>query len=453
MIFNTVVSGGGSKINGETKSYLATADIAKGDFVQLTTTGVEVPAFTEVATFNIGSSSDVINGAAACVLSDTQIIYTHFETASYTAANIVNVYAQAATYTGGNWVLGTKLLVYTTPTSVKWPDVNVARLTDNRAVLVYAGIARDGSSAVVILNIDINGEITVATLSENMFELYEASNQRPMKIAALTDTNFIIVTRKMVDDSSTVHYGLSAMSGVYDVATNTLTFSPPTKVVATNTTSAGYGTVLSLCVLNSNTVFCSTATGVNSAFQGYIISVTGTNISVTAYAPELGENGPCCRLSENVMAQIGCRDNDEPEYIFTYDPATGTMTAQEYMTTSVKFHTDIVRLSDDKLCAIVKSNTSISPTAGLIMNLSVIDMTAGTETVLETAVVSTGEGASNANHRMDAYAGWLTFVNGISSIIVAPCIATTTAAPYADRIDGVANNNVSAGGTAEVIVP
>ncbi len=439
--------GGGAKINGVKGEYLATANISKGDFVQLTTKGVEVPAFTEVATFDTGTITR--HGVAVCVLSERQIIYTHVE-----GNEGVSVYAQVATYTNGAWELGEKCLLYFADTQN--PDVNITRLNNNRAAIVFAGYATSSSnyvckSAVLILETDMAGEITVAAISEDPFVLENGTSNTPLRIVSLSDTTFVTVLPLTTDyDVTGSYYRSVAISWVYDEDANAISRSLPVLIFSNTTAGVSYkGLITSLCALNENTVICPINGSINSSFAGKLIHVTGTTISTENFEVSNADYGPCCKIAENVIAQIGCREN-RTEHLITYDPLTGTLTSEQYLDTEIEFHSEIVKISDDKLLSLIRSsNTSTSAT----LHLTLIDMAAGTETQLNTALDSSGLYEYAGTHRCDAYAGWVAIVSGMRSIIVAPCISQTTAAPYESRLDGVASKGATAGQMAEVVTP
>lgn len=458
MIFNSVLKAvGGSAVNGETKSYLATADIEKGDFVQLTTKGVEEAAFTLAGMLNMEFTNDnyrLSQYVSAAVLSSTQFVVAYVARNVGQASTIAApIYAQIYTYSNGTWTAGTPLLIETIDNG-EYSSIAICRLSHTRAAITYLN-ATYANSRVFILDIDENINVTASKSGVTGF----VTGAPPIRLTPLTDDTFVV---HFPGNSGYIrHWVLSYTDG-------TITLS--------NVGSSGSSDVASYfysCKLNDRTVLM--LSDKESNFEllavdggtGTLISSTLKYGSTTVASPNLVRSGELVYLSENKVLSVvtdkgvtshGATDSVSYIYeysILSYDPDTSTLTRERFVgedaAKGAYYSSDAHKMSDSEV--IVMTSDVADPDASTdALYMMVVDVETGTYGRRVLSPINALGKFKNWPITYSGY-GWLVAFSGITSVLVAPLVSQTTAAPYVNRIDGVANNSVSAGETAEVIVP
>lgn len=451
MIFNTVVSGGGSKINGETKSYLATADIAKGDFVQLTTKGVEEVAFSHVLTLDTYKD---VRYVSAAILSPTLAVITFIEkdaainssSTSYTC----NVCAQPLYYENGAWAAGTKLVIasYTGAAST---IVNVCRLSEDKAMLIYTATLTE-NSGIYILEVSADS-VTVENSRLDINKFYSgaaASTAVQMVSVALTSDTVVMV-----------HYSYGTNNASRYVYPWVITYKNSTISAQRLATLGSNPFTLSVCKLNDQTALVSKVGSSSDYVENYQIiivegeSATMVDSGISAGSYTQSSSSKVIRLRENVAIAPeygGVTPEDSIVNLLEYDPDTGVLTRSDagIATDGEYWRWEGHKMSDSEVI-VLASEVNYPEDSSDPLCLAVIDTEAKTCTT-KIAPIS-AEGKERYYNLTYADYGWMIAFSGTTSVLVAPLVSQTTAAPYADRIDGVANNSVSAGQTAEVIVP
>lgn len=427
-------------VNGVQGQYAVTADISIGDFVQLTTKGVEEPAFTELAAWTNGTTG--LNGVGVAVLSDTKIIWTYVQyEGKYTTSGVKNVYAQAAIYNGAAWITGEPILLNSTTTT--YYSVGIGRLDDSTAAVTYQA-QTGGTASLYVLSVDNGGSVTIADSAVDFAEIGYAYYNPPL-VVALSSSHFITFIAR----NSTSYSGVQAVACTY--VDGVLTAGTPVQIFAGSTSEDGK---FYACKLNDDTVVVSCTAGGSLAYTNavkhlYTVQATGTTVTF-ANAALTGRPGPIAYVENNKIIHCPVAKGYNYDYL-TYDPETGTFTAEDVidMSEADLYTFDMERISDNKIYALVSTATS-APT---VYTQLIADLTTGTYTTAESSISGVGHLLAHAMARLSARNGWLAAMSGITAAQVAPVVTQITAAPYDTRIDGVAMGNATAGNEVIVISP
>ena len=435
MIQTNGTFGGGAKLNGIKGNYLATDDVAKGDFVQLTTWGVEDVALQEALSWDVGYATGC--AASVAVLSPTQVIVAWNNEPKSTGAT--DNYAQVVTYKNGSWVSGTAVFL-ATGTRGNYPSITVEKWTNNRAVVTLD--ATTGSTTLVdasalwVLEVSDEGEITVIASQEgvNLCNAYSAAYSA--KMFSLSDEKLLLIgygaygTGNTEARNQTKARILLYENGIFEMG----------DWVQVRTSEDGKTYPIEACKVNDSLIWAG----------NYKISVTGSAISVVLDRSDLGVESRDSLLYWEDNKMLFIDNTKKSPYFITYDPTTGVFTKGEnLLETAPNYVTDnAVRLSDDKVCGIAKSSGT---TTGTGLSLAIIDVNEKTYTA--TSADALNLSMTSETQRVYAADGWYAIINGYEQLLVAPCVSQTTAAPYVTRLDGVATKGASAGGIAEVVTP
>lgn len=447
----------GIEINGVQNQYLATADINKGDFVQLTTKGVEEAAFTSAGTLNIEFTSDnnrLSQYVSAAVLSPTQFVVAYVaRNAALTSSVAAPIYAQVYTYSNGTWTAGTPLLIETINDG-SYSNIAICRLSHTRAAITYLN-EEYANSRVFILDIDENINVTASTSGVSKF----TTGVAPIRLTPLTDNTF--VAHVYVSTGYIYHWVVSYTDG-------TITLNNVGLSGNNDGTSYFYS-----CKLNDQTILM-LAAGETYFELLTVDSGTGTLVSSTlkhgatsVASPHLVRDGELVYLSENKVLSVvtsdavtidGAVDTQSLIYeysILSYDPDTSTLTRERFVGEDAAkgeyYSFDAHKMSDSEVI-VMTSDVSDPDASTDALYMMVVNVETGTYGGRVLSPINALGKYKNWPITYSGY-GWLVAFSSITSVLVAPLVSQTTAAPYATRIDGVANNSVSAGQTAEVIVP
>lgn len=447
--------GGGSKINGVKGEYLATANISKGDFVQLTTKGVEEVAFTEVAHIDLENTTREAYAGCVCVMSSTRVIYAYVD-GTGTEAKPCTIYAQALNYVNGEWVEGTKLAVSTNRAGSSLDDrvlVEAARLSDNEAVIFYG--TNYTESFIAVVEVSEIGEITVVdkhTASGSAWKMAE-NNKISDSIIVLNNTSFVILLINYTNDALQVipcEYKDRDLI-VYDSVLDTTDIR--------NSTNA--------CKVNQNLVLLLYVSSSNSKLQAIVVSIYGSSVTLTRTPAEslLGEgvlsrSGRFIYVEDNrilcLPARITTGSSVFTNPVFLSYNNDGTWLSEKVEIQLPSGPTHAVRISDDKIFTLGnKGGTTNDITLSANYISGIIDLNELTFSTLGEQISSLGNvnNGSASARRLDAYDGVMAVMSGKTSVLVAPCVSQTTAAPYSTRLDGVASKGATAGQMAEVVTP
>lgn len=449
------VYGGGSKINGVKNEYLATANIAKGDFVQLTTKGVEEVAFTEVTHIDLENTTREAYAGCVCVMSSTRVIYAYVD-GTGSEANPCTIYAQALNYVNGEWVEGTKLAVSTNRAGSAADDrvlVEAARLSDNEAVIFYG--TNYTESFIAVVEVSETGEITVVdkhTASGGAWKMVE-TNKISDSIIVLNNTSFVILLVDYADDHLRVipcEYKDRDLI-VYDSVLGTTELS-------------GY---LSASKVNQNLVLLLYMSKTNSTLQSISLSIYGSSVTITRVSGEslfgeevITEPGRFIYIEDNRILCLPTRKSmgatvfSHPAFLSYNNDGTWLSEKVEIQLPSGPTHA--VRISDDKIFTLGNKGGNTNDVI-LVGNYTsgIIDLNELTFSTLGEQISSLGNvnNGSASARRLDAYDGVMAVMSGKTSVLIAPCVSQTTAEPVDYRIDGVASKGATAGQMAEVVTP
>lgn len=459
MIFNSVLKAvGSSAVNGEMKSYLATADIEKGDFVQLTTKGVEEAAFISAGTLNIEFTNDshrLSQYVSAAVLSPTQFVVAYVaRSAGLSGTLAAPIYAQIYTYSNGTWTAGTPLLIETIDDG-SYSIIAICRLSHTRAAITYLNAAH-ANSRVFILDIGENINVTASKSGVSGF----TTGATPTRLTPLTDDTF--AAHVYASNSKYIkHWVVSYTDGA-------ITLNEVGQSGSSDSLDYFYS-----CKLNDQTVLMLSDN--EQYFEllsvdggtGTLISSTLKYGSTSVGSPNSVRAGELVYLSENKVLSVvtdkgvtahGATDSTSYIYeysILSYDPDTSTLTRERFVgedaAKGAYYSSDAHKMSDSEV--IVMTSDVADPDASTdALYMMVVDVETGTYGSRVLSPINALGKYKNWPITYSGY-GWLVAFSGITSVLVAPLVSQTTAAPYVNRIDGVANNSASAGETAEVIVP
>ena len=449
------VYGGGAKINGVKGEYLATANIAKGDFVQLTTKGVEEVAFTEVAHINLENTTREAYAGCVCVMSSTRVIYAYVD-GKGSESNPCTIYAQALNYVNGEWVEGTKLAVSTNradATSDGRVLVEAARLSDNEAVIFYGTDYIE--SFIAVVEVSEIGEITVVDKHIAINSAWEmaVSVKVSDSIIVLNNTSFVIL--------------------LVDYSDNDLRVIPceykDRDLIVHDSVLSSYALTgnLRACKVNQNLVLLLYFSSNASVLYFYLVSIYGSSVTITRTRASdlLGEGvitrpGRLIYIEDNrilclpTRSTVGTLQFTSPVFLSYNNDGTWLSEKVEIQLPSGPTHA--VRISDDKIFTLGNKGGTTNDVVLADNYISrIIDLNELTFSTLGEQISSLGnvDGGSASARRLDAYDGVMAVMSGKTSVLVAPCVSQTTAAPYESRLDGVASKGATAGQMAEVITP
>ena len=451
------VYGGGSKINGVKNEYLATANISKGDFVQLTTKGVEEVAFTEVAHIDLENTTREAYAGCVCVMSSTRVIYAYVD-GKGSESNPCTIYAQALNYVNGEWVEGTKLAVSTNRADSSTDGrvlVEAARLSDNEAVIFYGTDYLE--SFIAVVEVSEIGEITVVDKVTAVSGAWKMATSVKVSdsIIVLNNTSFVIL---LVDFSNNA---LRVIPCEYKDRDLTVYNS----VLGGATSLSG---VIGACKVNQNLILLLyTSSSSTSTFYFVLVSVYGSSVTVTrTRAGDLiGEGviakpGRLIYIEDNrilclpIRSAVGSSQFTSPVFLSYNNDGTWLSEKVEIQLPSGPTHA--VRISDDKIFTLGNKGGSTNDVASSASYTSgIIDLNELTFSTLGEQISSLGNvnNGSASARRLDAYDGVMAVMSGKTSVLVAPCVSQTTAEPFNYRIDGVASKGATAGQMAEVVTP
>ena len=374
-------------------------------------------------------------------------VYVKYE-GSYTTSSDKYLYAQAAVYNGAEWVAGEPFFIYK-PTTTYY-SVGLGRLSDNTAAVTYQ-FATSGYAAMWVLGADNSGNITVLGRKLSATEIGYA-HYNPPRVVALSDTQYITFVAR----DSTSYSGMRAVACTFNPnETNVdraLTVGEPVQIFAGSTTENG---IFYACKLNNNSVVVScTAGGTNSyssaAKHLFVVTADGTTVTYTN-ATLTGYAGPICYVENNKVIHCPMSRKQNYKYL-TYDPVAGTFTAEDAVTMSgVSWYTyDAALMSDGRIFALAHTGTSANPA---LFTQIIADPATDTITTAESSVSGVGTTLAYSGQRLSSHAGWVGAMSGITSAQVASVEPISTAAPYVDRIDGVASSDGVTGGEMTIVVP
>lgn len=448
------VYGGGFKINGVKGEYLATANISKGDFVQLTTKGVEGVAFTEVAHINLENTTREAYAGSVCVMSSTRVIYAYAD-GKGSEAQPCTIYAQALNYVNGEWVEGTKLAVSTNRASATSDGrvlVEAARLSDNEAVIFYGTDYTE--SFIAVVEVSEIGEITVVDKHTAINSAWEmAASFKPSdSIIVLNNTSFVIL---LLSSTNT----LRVIPCEYKDRDLTVYSS-----VLGNTSLSG---TIGACKVNQNLILLLYLSSSSSTLQTIVVSIYGSSATITrTSASDLIGAGVITRpgrliyIEDNrilclpIRSVVGTSHFTSPVFLSYNNDGTWLSEKVEIQLPSGPTHA--VRISDDKIFTLGnKGDTTNDVTLTASYTSGIIDLNELTFSTLGEQISSLGNvnNGSASARRLDAYDGVMAVMSGKTSVLVAPCVSQTTAEPFVYRIDGVASKGAIAGQMAEVVTP
>ena len=440
---------GGTSINGETGSYLARGDVTAGDFVQLTTWGVEEPKLDVAMSWTQNISNAALSAVA--VLSSTQVIVVRIDVLGNSlslGSEISNTYAQVVTFIDGECVPGESLLLVSE--NQVYPKITVERLTDNSAVILSTRGGSSGTSTGYMFVVDVSatGDITVvATDNTTTFYGDAGTYSHPPRIVVLTPKTFVVFGyyRGAYDYCA---YGCSYENG-------TLTLTNRLAVVSGTSDEPPGSTYVAK--LNENQVL------LHSYDVSYYRVISFENQSITVKNTNLSDSasyyGKLIYWEDNVVfkaiynrASSGTSTVYNPEFL-TYDSLNNTLTKSEKLHSDRKLYYTFGagKMSEDKACLLMASGTGTSATVYLGI-LDVVNKTIEYKEAIMTGMLSYSQYDLK---RMDAHAGWVAVISGDTTehLYLAPCVSETTAAPYFTRIDGVALSSASAGQNVTVVTP
>lgn len=440
------VYGGGSKINGVKGEYLATANIAKGDFVQLTTKGVEEVAFTEVTTIETIKDARLVSAA---ILSPTKAIIAIVERSAPSGTAPTTVCVQALHYVNGTWTAGTKLVI--SNHTGGGDRINVCRLSESKAMLIYTNMDVLNSGIYVLDVTNENITVESSLLDITYFSGGSSGNAGTSQIVsvALTDDTVVMMHEY---SSNGIGYAYPWVITYKNGTISTQRLSNLSRATFT----------LSICKLNDQTALLSkVATSSDYAANYRIITVVGESVAEKVSMISAGtnnsndNNGKIAGLRENAAIMSGWGFTS-PEtagvYLLEYDPDTGTLKKSDM---GIKRDGEYRfweghKMSDTEM-VVLASTERYPEDADDNLYLSVIDVETGT-CLTKFAPIS-AEGKGRYYDITYVGYGWMIAFSGVTSVLVAPLISQTTAAPYSTRLDGVASKGATAGQMAEVITP
>lgn len=427
--------GGGAKLNGIKSDYLATADIGKGDFVQLTTWGVENVALQEALSWT--QKYLLIGSAAVAVLSSTQImvIWNDHGADETSDSSTSNTYVQAITYINGSWMAGTAVLLRTK--KVSYPAVSIERWTDNRAVAAIGGGDTYGNdySTLWVLDVSDSGEITVVYTQDEVRFCDTGYNNAVF--FRMNDTQMISLANSYYDEVDKVYARLIENKNGAIVVSETHTIL----------SGDDAATIKGNCKINDAAfMFC------YGTDKLCIVTWSGSVFSPKKISTTINQYSSLIQWEDNKVLVVS--NGKESPYFFTYDAATGTLTkgANILADAPAYYSRNAVRISDDKVIALALSSSAFASTnSSYLKGFTITDITKGTSVVVGTDVFSAL--LSGYDKFVCADKGWFAIINSNTQLLVAPCVTEITAAPYFTRLDGVATKGATAGGMAEVVTP
>lgn len=450
------VYGGGSKINGVKGEYLATANIAKGDFVQLTTKGVEEVAFTELRTINTYADTDNVSAA---VLSPTQFILAYVEREKNSSVADSAIYAQVYTYSNGIWTAGIPLHIETIASAGGNAVIEVCRLTASRAAIVFLETYKI-NSRIFILDIDTNINV-IASASDIQYLNKEGSSGT--RLIPLTEDTFTMFCATGSSSNKAVYSWVIAYKDGA-ITANRITYSGETS----STNEYFYACKLNdqMVLLNvDNETYYQILTVANGT--GTLIDTTFLTAGATTEYPDRVRVGELVQLSENRVLSVsrsksisnsGVSPSSKPlcEYgILVYDPATSTLTLEGRVgaegAKGAYYSLDAHKMSDTEIVVLTSDDDgALTATDGLYF--VIVDTVTGNYSGRMLTPIS-GDGKREFFPITYAGYGWMIAFSGVTSVLIAPLVSQTTAAPYSTRLDGVATKGATAGQMAEVVTP
>ena len=451
------VYGGGSKINGVKGEYLATANIAKGDFVQLTTKGVEEVAFTELRTINTYADTDNVSAA---VLSPTQFILAYVEREKNSSVADSAIYAQVYTYSNGIWTAGIPLHIETIASAGGHAVIEVCRLTASRAAIVFLETDKI-NSRIFILDIDTNINV-IASASDIQYLNKEGSSGT--RLIPLTEDTFTMFCATGSSNNKAVYSWVIAYKDGA-ITANRITYSGD--VPSTNEYFYACKLNDQMVLLNvDNETYYQILTVANGT--GTLIDTTFLTAGATQAYPDRVRTGELVQLSENrVLSASWAKtttviNGTTPstshicEYgILVYDPATSTLTLEGRVgaegAKGAYYSLDAHKMSDTEIVVLTSDDEgALTATDGLYF--VIVDTVTGNYSGRMLTPIS-GDGKREFFPITYAGYGWMIAFSGVTSVLIAPLVSQTTAAPVDYRLDGVASKGATAGQMAEVVTP
>lgn len=432
MLLNMTYGSGDNGItipNGVEKTYESTDTIAKGSFVELATTGVDIPAFIQIATLDLDASSGVSDVA---VLSPKLIVIVYDANTSYNH----QVFAKAAVkQEDGNWSLGAAVTIatYATRNSYDAAVVKCSAMNSNTAAVCAGGASFDsshyytGASFIIILDVTADGVITVKQKKdiyypepayvtregENIIFGYTADN--PM-LTKINETTCAIATKFVYSDDRP---GIAVGSFTY--SNGVLTVPSNYVGLVDSTSDNSYTTIYSLSKLNDNA--CVVVYQYNSTtYRGAVCSIAGASISkVTDWVQSA--NGDYYGYIEN---NICFSSNNRSLRRSVWNGSTFAHTPIG-LSANVSGYTAILKAADNKWYVIgTRGQSMASGSISTVYAINILDSSYSGAAV--TTIPYLG---------FDCRCGLMVLSNR-TAVVVAPVINTTTAKLSSSRIDGVA---------------
>lgn len=432
MILNTSISGGGAKLNGVKGNYLATADVAKGDFVQLTTWGVEEPKFSK--SHDLADGVNAFNRAAVVVMSATQILCVW--SANESMPN--NVYAQAVTYKDAAWVAGTALLLGSYSNASSYVNaVSADRLTDTQAA-----VAIGTASKIMVINIAENGDVTVAAeKSMGLNAMSVSGKSNTLAVVAVTPERFAVFF------SQTFSSGEYLKCNVCNYVNGDITVITAAGSISSD---SSYSLSPRYCKLNDSTVLAATLSGSKATGSLIAVQIADSGWSKLVDISSVAQVKDCdMAYWANNQVIMGVNQSSGGDYLSMvhFDADSMSITIENLIGEEIDMNRvyGAERISDNKACVWYTNSNGHNLD---VLNVATKELTheSFTDVVLNTTTPTLGKLSSAAF-------GWLALLEGATKLWIAPCISKTTAAPYVTRLDGVASKGAIAGQMAEVVTP
>lgn len=435
MILNMVGGGGGITIpNGIEKEFTATSAISKGSLVELTTTGVDIPVFTQVASLSVSSGySDV------AILTENLILFGWSISKKATAQAAVRG-------SDGTWTLGTAVSIATWSTETSSYNAFRCVAMNDHTVAVLAGGSKYSSSMyfqgdffIIILDISSDGTITVKakqsiySVPDNM-EIREGSEIAVYtgypEICSMNETTCaFIFPYTYSDDHGGV--GVGSFTYVEDVLT-----IPSTYVnLVSNDGSDDYGKPISISKLNENACVVTYHGSTSSVYSGAAISVVGSAASKITTWNESSDYACYGYISENTCFTT---TNGTTLRTGVWNGSKFTYTNAGCNVLTKNRPVGFFQAADNKWYCL---HCNINEMSSTTLDVYAINLDAG---AYSTTAISTIEyRGGDCRHGLMALCG-------LSAVVIAPVINTTTAKLATSRVDGVALSDSTAGGTVTV---